>query len=92
MLDELRTAIDGIPVTLLALLTPPAIWAKAVWASPFLKTHRHRVSGVLSGFTGLLMCGSMNVDDATFPVLLWAAAVAMIAMFGALLWPERNVR
>jgi len=92
MLDQLRTATDTIPVAILALLTPPLMWAKAAWASPFLKTHRHRISGLLSIFAGLLMCGSLVVDDATFPILLCAAAIAMVSMFGALLWPERNVR
>ena len=92
MLDQLGTAIDSIPVAILALLTPPAIWAKAAWASPILKTHRHAISGLLSIFAGLLMCGSLLAHDATFPILLCAAAIAMVAMFGALLWPERNVR
>jgi hypothetical protein len=92
MLDQLHTAIVSIPGAILALLTPPAIWARAAWASPYSKTHRHGVSGSLSILAGLLMGGSLLADDANFPVLLSAAAIALIAMFSTLLWPKQNVR
>lgn len=92
MLDQLRTVIDGIPLAIVAFSAPPAIWAKAAWASPFLKTYRHGISGLLSLLTGLLMAASIVSDDATFPIFLVGAATVMVAMLAALLWPpERKV-
>ena len=73
----------------LALVTPPLIWAKAVWVSPFLKTYRHRLSGALSLVVGGMMFAALRLDDPTFPVLLGVSALALVAMFAALFWPPR---
>jgi hypothetical protein len=90
MLDELRNAVDSIPVAIIAFAGPPAIWAKAAWASPFLKTYRHGISGSLALLAGLLMVASLRNDRPVIPILLIGAAIAMAAMFAALLWPPTN--
>jgi hypothetical protein len=87
MLDQIRSAVDGIPVAIVAFATPPALWAKAAWASPFLRTYRHGISGMLSIIAGALMAASVWGDEATFPIFLIGAAITLAAMFYALLWP-----
>ncbi len=71
----------------LALVSPPLIWIKAAWLSPYLRTHRHLLSCILSVIAGSLMFVSLRVDAPDFPVLFVAAAVAMAAMFVALFLP-----
>jgi uncharacterized membrane protein len=93
MLDCLRSVIDSIPLDVVAFVGPPAIWAKVAWASPFVKTYRHGVSGLLSLFTGLLMAAALRSDEATWPIYFIAAVVSLFATFFVLLWPgKRNVR
>jgi len=74
----------------LALLVPPLIWAKAAWLSPFLETHRHGFSGALSLVAGGLIFASITMDDPAHALLFVASALALIAMFAALLLPPRN--
>lgn len=76
----------------LALLIPPLIWAKAVWASPVLKTNRHGLSGGLSLIAGGLMFASLRVEDAAFPLLFGASAIASIMTLAVLFWPSRGAR
>jgi hypothetical protein len=72
----------------MAFLAAPAIWAKTVWASPFLKTYRHGVSGLLSLLAGALMVASLHGgDNPVLPVFLVGAAIAVAAMFVTLFWP-----
>ena len=89
MLDQLRSVIDGIPLDVVAFVGPPAIWAKVAWASPFVKTYRHGISGLLSLLTGLLMAVALHSDDAIWPIYFIAAAISMVAMFSVLLWPGK---
>jgi hypothetical protein len=80
----------------LALVTPPLIWAKAAWLSPFLRTQRHGLSAALSLITGGLMFACFRVREPAAGILFWTSAVAMAATVAALLWPnaksKRNVR
>lgn len=71
----------------LALVSPPLLWAKATWLSPFQKTHRHGLSGILSLISGGLMFASLHLDGTTLPILFIASALALLAMFAALWWP-----
>ena len=73
----------------LALVTPPLIWANAAWVQPFLKTYRHRLSGMLSLAAGGLMFAALRVADPTFHVVLALSGLALAAMFASLLWPPR---
>jgi len=76
----------------LALVSPSLIWAKAAWLSPYLRTHRHRLSGMLSVIAGGLMFASLRLDAPDFPALFGAATVALAAMFVALFWSPRASR
>ena len=76
----------------LALVSPFLIWAKAAWLSPYLRTHRHRLSGILSVIAGGLMFASLRLDAPAFPVLFVAVAMALAAMFVALFWPPGTSR
>jgi hypothetical protein len=88
MLEPLRNAIDGIPGVVVAFLAAPAIWANMVWASPFTKTYRHRLSGLLSLMTGVLMVASLRGGDTpNSPTLLIGAGITFAAMFLTLVWP-----
>lgn len=82
-----RVAMDW-----LALLIPPLIWAKADWASPVLKTNRHGLSGALSLVAGGLMFASLRVEDAAFPIVFGASAIASIMTLVVLFWPPRGIR
>jgi hypothetical protein len=87
MQEALRVAFAGIPGAILAFVVPPAIWAKAVWASPFVKTHRRGLSGCLSFATGSLLGASVLGHNPWFPVLFGGALITMTATLIALLWP-----
>lgn len=80
----------------MALVTPPLIWAKAAWLSPYLRTQRHGFSAALSLITGGLMFASFRVREPAAAILIWTSAVAMAATLAALFWPnvkpKRNVR
>lgn len=82
----------------LAFFTPPLLWFGLVFGSAFLKTYRHRMSGALSVLSGALMFASLRLDAPELPLLLSGAAIAMLAMFVALLWkpagkePNRKIR
>jgi hypothetical protein len=76
----------------LALLIPPLIWAKAVWVLPGLKTNRHGLSGGLSLLAGGLMCASLRVEDAAFPLLFGASVIASMLTLVVLFWPSREAR
>jgi hypothetical protein len=69
-----------------AVLTPLLLWVMLTFASPFLKTYRHRLSGMFSGLSGVLMFASLRLDAQEMPLLLCGAAVAVGSMFVALLW------
>jgi hypothetical protein len=79
-------------VAWLTLIIPALLWVKAVWLSPFLKTHRHGLSGALSLIAGGLMFSSLKLDDANRPVLFCASAVAVLGMIATLLLPPRHAR
>ena len=91
MLDELRTVIDSVPVSIVAFLGPPVLWAKAAWATPNLKTYRHRISGSFSLLAGVLMATSVLSERHALAALV-GAAISLTAMIGIMLWPpQRNV-
>ncbi|UVO51631.1 hypothetical protein M0208_14365 [Sphingomonas sp. SUN019] len=73
-----------------ALITPPLIWATAVWVSPYLKTHRPTLAGVLALISSALMFASLRLDDPAFPIFLGMSGVALTGMFGALFWPTTS--
>jgi hypothetical protein len=81
-----------IPSLLVAFLGPPALWGKAVWASPYLKTRRRGLSGLLSIVTGLLSVVAIQGYDPGFRIWLTGAAISMAAMLTALLWPPLKHR
>jgi hypothetical protein len=81
-----------IPGFILAFLLAPALWAKAVWGSPYLKTYRRGLSGLLSAMTGLLLVVAFQGHDPGFRVWFIAALVSMAAMLIALLWPPSSAR
>lgn len=82
----------------LALLVVPALWAQAVYASPFLKTGRHGLSLGLAVIAGLLMFGSLRMSNPASVALFIGGSIAIAAMIVSLLWkiadhkPKRNVR
>jgi len=71
----------------LAIVTPPAIWLKAVWASPFLTTYRDGLSLTLSVSAGLLAFAGLKWS---FMPLLICAGVVLAAMLVAMLWPPAD--
>ena len=79
--------VDSIPVAVIAFAGPPAIWAQVAWASPFLKSYRHGISGTLALLTGLLLAASLRDGRPAVVVLLVGAAIAMAAMMLTLFWP-----
>lgn len=79
-----------IPGLLLAFLVPPALWGKAVWASPYIKTHRQGLSGLLSLVTGLLLVVAIQGYGPGARIWFAGAAISMAAMLAALLWPPSN--
>lgn len=89
MLEAIRNVIESIPLALVGFIGPPAFWARAAWASGFLKTYRHGMSGLLSVFAGLLLAASFSYDNAAVPILLVAAGVTMVVMFLTMLWPPK---
>ena len=82
----------------LALVAPPLLWAKALYASPFARTQRRRLSFTLAVLTGLLMFWSLRVDDESFLPVFVAGCLALLAMAVSLFWkaggdkPDRDVR
>jgi hypothetical protein len=79
----------------LALLVIPALWAKAVFASPYLTTRRHGLSAVLACVASLLLFASLRSDRELFPPIFGGACIVTAAMFAALLWrpkPKGGVR
>ena len=79
----------------LALLAIPALWAKAVFASPYLTTRRHGLSFALACIASLALFAALRSGHAAFPMIFGAACIATAAMFAALLWrakPKDGVR
>ncbi|MBB6228643.1 hypothetical protein FHS79_002833 [Polymorphobacter multimanifer] len=82
----------------IAFLAPSFLWFNLAFTSPFLTTYRHRLSGMLSVLSGMLMFASLRLDTPEHLLWLSGAAVAMMTMFVALLWkpagkePKRKVR
>lgn len=68
----------------LAIIVPSALWAQAVWASPFLRTHRHRLSGILSILAGLLLFAALKMQ---LLLLFWIGCAVLGSMLATLLWP-----
>jgi hypothetical protein len=82
------------PMDWLAIVVLPAIWATAVYATPYVKTHRHSLSFALSLLAGLLAFASLRVGSEQLFVALFAlACLTATAMFVAMLCKEtrRNV-
>jgi len=71
----------------LAIVGPPAIWLNAVFASPYLKTHRDGVSLSLSILAGLLAFAYLKLGDLT---LFICSCCALGAMLFSMLLPPRN--
>lgn len=87
MLDLVQDAVDGVPVGFWGFIFPPAIWAQAVWASPYLKTYRHRSSGFISLLAGLLMAIAVGIKHEYFLMPFTLGCLAMLAMLVVMLWP-----
>ena len=73
----------------IALFVPLLLWAQAVWASPFLKTHRHRSSALLSIGAGIMMFAALSVRSTYSIPLIITGTATMAAMFAVLLWPKK---
>ena len=71
----------------LAIVTPPVIWLKTVWASAYLRTYRDGVSLTLSIFSGLLAFAALKW---IYMPLLMCSGVTLAAMLAAMLWPPAN--
>ena len=79
----------------LALIAIPALWANAVFASPYLTTRRHGLSATLACVASLFLFASLRSDHKVFPVIFGAACIITFAMFAALLGrskPKGGVR
>jgi hypothetical protein len=87
VVEQIRNAFDSIPAAMIAFAGPVAIYTQAAWASPFLKTYRHGISGALAVLSGLFLMASLRDGRPVVVILLIAAAVAMAAMLVTLLWP-----
>ncbi len=75
----------------IALFVPLLLWAQAVWASPFLKTYRHKHSAILAVAAGMVMFAALSSSSTYFMPLFIAGAATMVATFVVLLWPKREV-
>ena len=73
----------------IALFVPSLLWAQAVWASPFLKTYRHRLSALLSIGPGIIMFAALSVRSTYSVPLIITGTAMMAAMFAVLLWPKK---
>lgn len=72
----------------IAIVTPTAIWANAVWASPYLKTYRHRMSFFLSVIADLLLFGLAKMQPSpSADVIFWSFCAVLAAMLASLVWP-----
>jgi hypothetical protein len=79
----------------LVLIVIPALWAKAVFASPYLTTQRHGLSAALACVASLFLFASLHSDKTAFPVIFGAACIITAAAFAALLLrpkPKGGVR
>lgn len=88
MFEPLQTAFSAVPNSFFAFLAPPAIWANLAWASPFLKTKRHGLSGFVALIAGFSMFIALKVDTAYFMVPFVFGCLAMLAMLTIMLWHE----
>jgi len=73
----------------IALFVPLLLWAQAVWASPFLKTYRHKHSAILAAAAGMLIFSALSSSSTYFMPLFIIGAATMVATFVVLLWPKR---
>ena len=73
----------------LVLIIIPGLWAKAVFASPYVSTQRHGLSAALACVASLLLFTSMRSDNEAFPAIFGAACIVTAAMFAALLWRSK---
>ena len=73
----------------LVLIVIPALWAKAVFASPYVTTQRHGLSAALACVASLLLFISLRSDHGTFPAIFGAACIVAAATFIALLWQPK---
>ena len=73
----------------LVLLVIPALWSKAVFASPYLTTQRHGLSAALACVASLLLFTSLRSGHETFPAIFSAACIVTAAMIAALLWRSK---
>ena len=74
----------------LALIVVPALWAKAVYASPNVATRRHGSSAALACLASLLLFASLRFGHQVFPVIFSGACIITTAMFVALLWQGKQ--
>ena len=72
----------------IALFVPLLLWAQAVWASPFLKTYRHKHSAILAVAAGMVMFAALSSSSTYFMPLFIIGAAIMVATFVVLLWPK----
>jgi hypothetical protein len=79
--------LDSIPESILALLAPPAIWANVAWVSPFLKTNRHGLSGLISVVAGLAMFAAFALGPAHFIAPFVFSCIAVLGMLLVMFWP-----
>jgi hypothetical protein len=80
-----ETARGKLQMEWLALFVIPAVWAKAVFASPYLKTRRHGFSAALACVASLLLFVSLRSSRDVFPIGFGAACIVTAAMFATLL-------
>ena len=73
----------------IVLIVIPALWVKAVFASPYVTTQRHGLSAALACVASLLLFTSLRSEHETFPTVFSAACIVTAAMFTALLWPSK---
>ncbi|WP_156106039.1 hypothetical protein [Sphingobium sp. ba1] len=74
----------------IALFVPLLLWAQVVWASPFLKTYRHKHSAILAVAAGMVMFAALSSSPTYFMPLFIIGVATMVATFVVLLWPKKT--
>jgi hypothetical protein len=73
----------------IALFVSILLWAQAVWASPFLKTYRHKQSAILAAAAGMVMFAALSSSSTYFMPVFIIGVATLAATFVVLLWPKK---
>ena len=87
MLEAVRLAIDSIPGALIAFAAPIALWANWAWASPYLRTSRHKITGFLA-ITSDLLLALAPLFGGHWIIALSLGGFFFCATFLLMIWPR----